>query len=181
MKVEFNVQAGYKIAYFYFQQNDNVNGSAEMLTRSLIYQLSFTSTYCASEVERLYEICQNERESPTLEELISVIVELIRTFAGVFVVLDALDEAPEPTWLWQVLEALSTTEVHLLLVSRPNVEIRPEIQKVQSTGIQIDPDKVDGDIRKIVKTRLSTDEKLGLFSESHSKIESSLMKKAGGM
>lgn len=79
-------KAGYKIVYLYFQYNDSVNGSAEMLTRSLIYQLSLTSTYYASGVENFYEAFQVKREIPTLEELTTVLLKLARTFAGVFIV-----------------------------------------------------------------------------------------------
>ncbi|KAL9108473.1 MAG: hypothetical protein Q9227_006807 [Pyrenula ochraceoflavens] len=178
---EVNTKIGYRVIFFYFQFNDNVNGSAEMLTKSLIYQLSFTSTSCASEVENLYESSQSNGEAPTLQELIAVLVELTHTYAEIFIVLDALDEASEPYRLWQVLKALPLTIVHLLLISRPNVDIRPEIQTLQPTVMQIEASKVDKDIRKIVRARLSSDEKLRLFSDSHATIESSLMKKAGGM
>ena len=152
-----------------------------MLTKSLIYQLSFISNDCASQTENLYKAYQNKSEAPTLEELISVLTDLVRSLACTFILLDALDEAPDSLWLWKVLEALSTTETHLLLVSRPNVEIRPEIQTIKPIGIQIDPSKVDGDIRMVVRERLSGDQKLRLFSDSHEKIESSLVEKAGGM
>lgn len=181
MRKKIQTEAGYKVAYFYFQYNDSVNGSAEMLAKSLIYQMSFTSNYCAKELENLYEACQLKREAPSLDELITVLLELIRSFAGIVIVLDALDEAPDPAWLWKVLKALSAIKIHLLLACRPNVEIRPEIQTLQPRRIQIDPSKVEGDIRAVVKARLSSDEKLRLFSESHAKIESSLMEKAGGM
>lgn len=95
--------------------------------------------------------------------------------------LDALDEAPEPSGLWKVLKALSVTDFCLLLISRPNVEIRPEIQTLQPTTLQIEPNRAEGDIRAVVKARLSNDEKLRLFSESHAKIELSLIANARAM
>ncbi|KAL9624913.1 MAG: hypothetical protein Q9160_000960 [Pyrenula sp. 1 TL-2023] len=181
LRKKVQTEAGTKVVYFYFQYNDNVNGSAEMVARSLIYQLSFTSKYCAKELEHLYEACQVRREAPSFDELITVVLELVQSFGGTFVILDALDEAPDPDCLWQVLKALSTTKVHLFLACRPNVDIRPEIQTLQPRRIYINPSKVEGDIRAVVKARLNSDEKLRLFSESHLKIESSLMEQAGGI
>lgn len=156
-----------------------MNGTVEKLARSLISQFSFPESYCAPELEELYEICTKLKDIPTLPQLIEVLEKVIMSFEDAYIILDALNEAPEYNGLWKMFSSFSDatrTKIHVLLVGQNYVQVDLEVDSVQ-----IDPDTVNNDIRSYIKEELKTNRILLRFRELQDMIEKSLMQKAGGM
>ncbi|KAL9616183.1 MAG: hypothetical protein Q9160_008914 [Pyrenula sp. 1 TL-2023] len=172
------------VAYFYFSFNDSIHGSAESLTRSLISQLAFTDRDCSPGLKILYDATHTRKDGPTLQQLISALQEITCAFQTIFIVLDALEEAPQQLGLLRVLKSLSTprsNKLHLCLLGRPSLEIGPKLEELKPIRLEMNRGEINKDILTLVRARLKSDPKLLDFSESHAKIEAALTERSDGM
>lgn len=184
VKADVSSKVDCVVAFFHFAFNDSVNGTAEMFARSLIHQLSPTSSYPTVALESLYQTCQVRKDVPTLQQLTHVLNDLIGSFEDVFIILDALDEAPQKLELWKVLKILTgaaADNVHLFLTSRPNIDSEMELLGVHPLRVQMKAEHVSADILIVIQDRLRNDPKLSKFHKFHEKIEISISNKADGM
>ncbi|KAF8870385.1 hypothetical protein BD779DRAFT_1447919 [Infundibulicybe gibba] len=118
---------------------------------------------------------------PTSKELLDILKAEVETYARVFVVIDALDEADIDVWApllghLQVLPGIS-----LFSTSRDIHEIALKLQQCQRLDIMAN----EGDIRKYIEGRLESNAKFKRLLERHrgihEEIVAGILTKADGM
>ena len=83
-----------KLAYWYFRFNNTSQDIISRMLRSFIRQLSAASI--STPVAALYKFHQGPNTHPTLDELMSVLDEILSHLdCKVFLIIDGLDECPE--------------------------------------------------------------------------------------
>jgi hypothetical protein len=116
--------SGQAVVYFYFDFVETEKRKHEGMIRSLITQLAFqnaSNAYGSSALLSMYEACRSGVCLSTRASLLSVLRDLIDSFADVYVVLDALDECVERDDLLQDIKEIvgwKTGRLHLLVTSR---------------------------------------------------------------
>ncbi|KAH8800552.1 hypothetical protein DL96DRAFT_797101 [Flagelloscypha sp. PMI_526] len=152
---------GHIVAYYYFEFTNPSTLSEEALLRSLVFQLSsiHLPTILAS-----HETHRGGASEPQLSTLLDSIIELARlSEQPFFVVIDALDEVPQPQriQLFKMLERMNMINLlnmHVIISSRDEIDIIYELGKLAPHHLDILDAEVRHDIAVFVDQGLS-DEK----------------------
>ena len=173
------------VAYFYFDFNDSDKQRTEKLIRSLIVQLSAHCMQLPDPLQSAYSRSQNGQNQPTIEDLTTLLCQLLRYFKSTYILLDALDECTDRESLLEFLEALVGWNIHglhLLATSRKEKDITTSLEPLVTYQLCIQSALVDADIRVHVLERLSSDPKLKRWpADVQDEIENTLVKGAEGM
>jgi Cdc6-like AAA superfamily ATPase len=183
------------LLYFYFDFTDSSKQTLEDVVRSLISQLYRRRRDTQTSLDSLFSSHENGQRQPSCESLCKVFLQMVNQAKDVYVVLDALDECKtrkgspsEGILLWlKNLVQLDQRNVHLLVTSRPEHDIKTVLSTVAKSGeniIPIQSDLINDDIRSYVHTRVREDNGLKRWrsrQEVFEEIETQLMKKANGM
>ena len=177
-----------KWAYFYFDFNDINKQNVAILLRSLIRQLCAREPELLQVVHTLYTQYEPSGQQPSIKELSSTFFLIVDGFGReIYVIMDALDEYPESKrkeLLDQIKQMIEhgSKNLHILVTSRSEYDIRNTLEKPAAGGIPIQNPEVDGDIKLHVRNCLAEDpafEKLpGGIKED---IEMKLGEEAHGM
>jgi hypothetical protein len=174
------------IAYFYYDFN-NKDALPNAVLRSLIVQLSLR---CASAPHALHSLfSQNERDGvhrdPGQEDLMSTLRTIIRSFAAVYIVFDALDECPERSGFLKVLREVhgwKLDALHVLATSREEGDIQKALGGLVSREVPMDETLVNGDIQVYVSRRLVEDIEFSMCSADEKEmVKTTLTQGAHGM
>lgn len=178
------------IAYFYFDFNESEKQNATSFVTTLIAQLCNHVVDLPEELKELYKACNNGRGVATLDALKAALFAVAEKFGDVFIVADALDECPKNGNLREELLELikdmntrSSSNIHLLVTSRPESDIEELLQSLSTTRvIPIQGSPIDADIKSYICNEISSDSKLKKFPiEEQKKIEKRLIAGADGM
>jgi Cdc6-like AAA superfamily ATPase len=183
------------LLYFYFDFTDSGKQTLEDVVRSLISQLYCRRRDTQTSLDSLFSSHEDGQRQPSCESLCKVFLQMVNQAKDVYVVLDALDECKtrkgspsEGILLWlKNLVQLDQRNVHLLVTSRPEHDIKTVLSTVAKSGeniIPIQSDLVNDDIRSYVHTRVREDNGLKRWrsrQEVFEEIETQLMEKANGM
>lgn len=175
--------------YFYFDFNDSQKQNPELMLRSLLRQLLQCLAVTHKDVDALFLSCKNGKKQPSLHELLDVMPKVMRQFAHVYIVLDALDECTQRSELMSMLESVIRWKldmVHLLLTSRKerDIEMSLESHIKKDDVVSLQRDIVNEDISRYVQNRLHEDKALAKWNKNagiRQEIETALMSRAGGM
>ncbi|KAI1129523.1 hypothetical protein F5Y10DRAFT_276704 [Nemania abortiva] len=172
------------LACFFFTFTDENKQSASSMLRALILQLSsHKENY--DDLTRLRKRCHNA--SPSDQALLACFHQLVKSFPGVYIILDALDESPRNRHrkeMLQVLEDIRTWNepaLHLLVTSRNEVDIRRRLEATPGETIEMKNKEVDEDINKFIAEHLQKDTELEKWSEFHDQIRKALTDGANGV
>ena len=77
----------------------------------------------SEQVSCLERLCRSSN-SPSLNELIQILSEIVRLNNGIYLVIDALDELRDRRLLVPVLQRLLRTNLKILIISRDIPDIR---------------------------------------------------------
>jgi hypothetical protein len=177
------------VLYFYFDFNDVQKQNPELMLRSLITQLSQPSIYSLEHLSALFSLCGDGQRQPSLLELLTTVEQMIREFAQVYIVLDALDECTQRSDLLSVLGSIVSWKfqnLHVLMTSRREQDIASSLDTyidAQDT-ICLQSDVVDKDIQRYVRQRLSDDKSLARWEKDaaiRQEIETGIIQGACGM
>ncbi|KAK6844762.1 hypothetical protein PG995_014872 [Apiospora arundinis] len=150
-----------RVVYFYFDFSDRNKQSLRALLESIALQLVSDGGDISETVTSLFEHKNKGRIAPSLEELLNLIIaEVLRTEIT-FLVIDALDECPEPErriLFDQFLQRLLQANIKILITSRKVSDIEHAIDTVDSHSICIQDSVVDADIRKHISSHISQDD-----------------------
>ncbi|KAF6832422.1 hypothetical protein CMUS01_06914 [Colletotrichum musicola] len=180
------------IAFFFFTFNDETKQDTSSMLRALLLQLSGQLEKpdpklgkSPSELEKLYK--NYKRATPPDRSLLECLHQTCTSFQHVYILLDALDESPRDIHRVAMLEALavmtgwSHCNLHLLVTSRDEVDIREELEAIQVEVISLKNDEVAQDISLYVSRHLRDDRRLRKWSSSFDEIERVLAQKAQGV
>ena len=90
-------------------------------------------------------------------------MEIVVSFAVVYIVIDALDECVELGGLLQMLHEIQTWEIdhlHILVTSRDLAEIHSSLSSITTETISVQGSVINNDISLYVAERLKADQKL---------------------
>lgn len=179
------------LAYFYFSfdvQSSGQQDCAKML-RSLLRQFSSQNQKCLQILERAYVDNGNGQKQLSLEALSTLLQSMTAASGTTFIVLDALDECNSRGELMRLIESIEAWDqanLHMLLTSRSETDIRSTIDPLNNkkfiTDIQVSLNTED--IRTHIRSRLSLDADLKRWRKDATAlkdIEAQLMKSADGM
>ena len=172
------------LAFFYFSFTDEGKKSAEAMLRALILQLSsqLKGDPHLPALHRRHPQC-----TPSYQELISCLFQIVRQFADVYIILDALDESPRGTQRDGLLQALadmrawSGVSLHLLVTSRDEVDIRDELDAAPEELVVMKNEPIDRDIALFVSQHLRQNRRLHKWDQYHDRIEEKLTLRAKGV
>ncbi|WDK23171.1 hypothetical protein CGRA01v4_14463 [Colletotrichum graminicola] len=180
------------LLYFYFDFTDTSKQSLEKAIRSLIAQLYSQSEDVQTPLDTLCSTYKGHSRQPSIDVLISTFESMVQKIGEVWIVLDALDECQTRTapknegllcWVQSILNS-SQANVHLLLTSRPDHDIKTELEKFVNDQILLQSDLVTKDIRVYVRETVRQHEGFSRWrtrKDILNEIESHLMEKADGM
>jgi len=196
MKAYCDSKPSLAVAYFYFDFNDTEKQNAANCVSSLIAQLCSQVVDLPEKLKKLYKECNDGKQKAAMRDL-KAVLELFAVIeeVDVFIVADALDECPknaeklgeeprkELLELITEIKAWSPSNIHLLLTSRPEPDIRETLTPLLKTeAISIQGSQVDSDIELHINSQLSTDSKLNNWpGEVKQEIEKTLTAGANGM
>ncbi|KAK8113552.1 hypothetical protein PG984_014078 [Apiospora sp. TS-2023a] len=178
------------LVYFYFDFNDTEKQSHEQALRSLISQLYDKRKRLRETVDTLYSTCSFGGHQPSLSSLCTIFQDMIQQAEEVWIVLDALDECPKRndesaggllSWIHRLRHA--GLNIHLLVTSRPEQDIKAAIEKFKYAPqiINLQSDLVKNDINAYIRTRTREMERWKTHPGVQREIEVALIEKADGM
>ena len=137
------------MAYFYFDASDLNKQTCHDLLRSLVSQLSTSSSPCCDILHQIYRTHKDGTQQPSDETLMECLKEMLKLprQGPVFIILDALDECPQsPTIpsprnevlkLVKELVDLHLQELHICATSRPEVDIRAVLEPLAFHSVSL--------------------------------------------
>lgn len=148
--------------YYYCYHGHNQDEAVPFL-RWTISRLCRESQYVPQRLRRLYR----RGGQPSLEDLLSVLEDILTEFDTVYIMLDAVDESFPREDLLRVLRDLATDmrfhKIQLLVTSREYVDIE-NILKTVSSSISMSNAFVEHDIKVYVRSELSRNSKFKHWS-----------------
>lgn len=124
---ETQLFSGY--AYFFFDSRNAEKGLLlyDNFIRSILTQLTYRCNGTPAALQDLYHKHGDGREQPSLKSLHEALQRVMAGFDHVYIVVDSLDECGDRSELLHWLttaEIWSSQNLHLLLTSRPEHDIR---------------------------------------------------------
>ncbi|KAF2679335.1 hypothetical protein K458DRAFT_347022, partial [Lentithecium fluviatile CBS 122367] len=119
------------VAYLYCNYKSQEEQDASSMLAAVVKQLVQARPSAAEPVERLYKQHANRGTKPSLEEIFSVLREVVAMYSIVYVVVDALDECRDSDgtrsqFLAKLRELQAVHEIRLMATSRfiPEIEVQ---------------------------------------------------------
>ncbi|ETS84698.1 hypothetical protein PFICI_02723 [Pestalotiopsis fici W106-1] len=178
------------LVYFYFDFSDVAKQTLEQAVRSLIYQLYHKQADLRQEVDDFYSSCDNGDRQPLRSALLELFKSMIRRAGEVWIVLDALDECHTRneravSGLMSYIKGLrdSTTNLHLLVTSRPEHDIQSAIRNWarDSEILPLESIRVKDDINLYIEVRVGQLSRWRERPRIQKEIKTVLSNKANGM
>lgn len=188
------------VGYFYVDFQDRTKQGARGLLSSLLTQLCTQSGPFFDILSMLYAKHNNDGEMPSEDALAMCSGEMLKYpgQAPVFIVVDALDEAPDspspdyPPWVTprqsvlgivKGLIELKLQNLHLCLTSRPELDIQLVLDPLEPVSVRLHTQ--DGqldDIARYVESVISSDIRMSRWSKNIKKLViDTLTNKSHGM
>jgi hypothetical protein len=123
------------ILCFYLSFSDNRKQSLQDILRSLVNQLYRDRPETRHHLKSLWSDCRNGSEQPSVNQLQEVFQKMLQAANDVYIVIDALDEfegrsnSRSDLLAWTQSFQVGLDNVHLLVTSRPEDDIKSSIEK----------------------------------------------------
>ncbi|KAI9783658.1 MAG: hypothetical protein M1839_003506 [Geoglossum umbratile] len=181
-------QSGMRMAYYYFDFNDENALQLGVLLRSVLLQLSRQKQSLSDHLRSLYERCDNGRNLPGDELLASALFEILDEGEQTFVVIDALDECPQverDRFYELVVKQIRQWpgRCNFLVTSRSEPDIEGAMTEIdQLHNLPIQTGDVDADVGLHVHQFILGNQRLKKWSEElRGEIETAMVKGSQGM
>jgi hypothetical protein len=183
------------LAYYYFDFRDVKKQDCYGLLSSLISQLSAESDSCFNVLSQLYLGHGRGIRKPDIDALKNCMTDMLSLpgQAPIYIIVDALDECPNllgtPSAREEVLElieelvTLKLPNVHLCVASRPEMDIRIELEHLTSLKISLhDESGQQEDINEYIKSVVCSDRYMRRWKDEDKQLViETLSNKADGM
>jgi ankyrin repeat domain-containing protein 50 len=188
MECVCKVKSETRMAYYYFDFNDESVLRLDTLLQSVILQLSRQSERLSDPVRSLYEHCDNGRKVPGDELLASTLFELLKEDQQTFIIIDALDECPkdERDRFYQLITQQIGEQpgcYNFLFTSRKESDIEEAMTEiVQLHNVPIQSGDVNADVGLHVREFIVGNKRLKKWPEElRTEIEAAMTTGAQGM
>lgn len=159
------------------------------MVKSLITKFMWRCIRMPSDLESMYNTCENGGQQPSSDALLHALRHVIEGFPDAYIIVDALDECASRAQLMDTIDKLvgwQLEQLHILFTSRKERDIESTLENLvdEHSSIPLQTETVDKDIQTYVRHRLSVDKKLMKWVKDKqicAQIEDVLMKKARGM
>lgn len=179
------------LAYFYFDFRDPSKQSCQSLLLSLIRQLLDHCTTVPVALQNLHHKCFGQR-SMSIHDLQITFRRMLESFQRTYIIIDALDECHDDQWqhiasfLANLCEWSSISDIHVLLTSRPEPNIKQCLNRFVPSGSQIvlsSESGISGDIQRYISSMLRHGQSdfNRWNSQELDNIENHLLRGANGM
>ncbi|KAJ4423002.1 hypothetical protein N0V82_002396 [Gnomoniopsis sp. IMI 355080] len=159
LETQFGMDLNTAIAYYYFDFQKIDTQTTEALLRSVVANLCRQRPSLPGDIVQWHKV----NKSPSMEDLERVLKTAMEDFSNVFIIVDALDECPisergEVLGVIQRLKDSGPANLHLLLTSRPETDIRFSMEPLckesernaWTVDLQLHRHEVDADIATII-------------------------------
>ena len=183
------------MAYFYFDFRDANKQNRRDLLPSLVTQLSSWSDRCFDKLHLLYLAHGSGAQYPSESAFIQCLKEMLTLpdQHPVYIIIDALDECPNTSGLpspreqvlglLNELVELSSSNLHLCVTSRPEIDIRYALEPLTSRRVSLHEESGQKeDIIDYVRSVVQSDPKMRRWRDEDKKLViDSLSERADGM
>ncbi len=185
------------MVYFFFDFKDTGKQDARSFLSSILVQLSNRAVSFCDILLEFYSAHQRGSQQPGDGELMQCLEKMLRfpRKEPIYVIVDALDECPDPSGLQstreKVLELVQTLvgfhlpNLRLCVTSRPEIDIRNVLEPLTSAKNRISLHDQGGqkkDIADYVRSVVYSDRKMMSWREKDKVLViKTLLEKAGGM
>ncbi|KAI0027620.1 hypothetical protein K488DRAFT_74397 [Vararia minispora EC-137] len=177
------------VLYFYFDFKESKKQTVIGLLSFLVFRLATLSPQCHSILRTTRNLKEHRsRLKPSKDILLSCLENMLRVPSKIFVVIDALDECPEPdryNGLFPILRRLRNLGIdglHLLMTSRPEHDIKEFMSGLYTHNLDIHSASGHaGDLVRYIDQELSHPSYSKWPSHTKSLAEEILSSKANGM
>jgi hypothetical protein len=170
------------VACIYLNHKETSIHTAPNLLASLWKQLVLGKPI-PPKVAQLYENHLNRSTKPSLDEILQILQSAIAVYSKVYLLVDALDEYPEPqrNILLEYLSTINGPTVNLMLTSRPHIALHPFFPKLDILEIRATEDDICRyiDMHVLKSPRLS--KHVRARPELHGEIRSKILTNVEGM
>ncbi|KAJ6546724.1 ankyrin repeat-containing domain protein [Mycena vulgaris] len=135
------------------------------------------------EATQLYDNHHERSSKPSLDEILQILRSAIAEYSKVYLIIDALDEYPEPqrNILLEYLSTMIGPTINLMLTSRPHIALQPSFPKLDILEIRAAED----DICRYIEMRVLKSPRLSKHvrtrPELHGEIRSKILTNVEGM
>ena len=179
--------AGSLLVYFYFDFSDQTNNKhkAEGFLRSVLKQLSLQTLYAP--VISLYEEHSNGNVIASERSLRETLRLVLPNVPALYFVVDALDECIERNEIIDLiilLKSWGSANIHILVSSRQEPEIKEGLLGAQPLEIDITQKMIHRDVELFIDERISRSQRLDRWckkADVNQKLRSTLLRGANGM
>ncbi|KZV72361.1 hypothetical protein PENSPDRAFT_361100 [Peniophora sp. CONT] len=175
------------LAYFYFDFSDLTKQDCVALASSLVFQLGTTcSQECLNYLQR-----ERTNSPPNYDKLLAMLSRLLALSGRTFIIVDALDECPEPARnddkLLRLLKHLcdqvdGDTDLHLLITSRPAIDIRERISPRATYSLSFHNEvRHTTELARFISTQVSTNKPKWWSVQLQQQVQEKLYERSTGM
>jgi hypothetical protein len=182
-------------AYFFFDCRDANKQTHRNMLSSLLVQLSTQSNPFCDTLLRLYSTHHNAPQIPRESDLTDCLKKMlsVRRQPPIYIILDGLDESPNtpgvPSPRGDILELvkelvdLRLPNLHVCVISRPEIDIRKALEPLSPSRVSLDDEKRHKeDVTEFIKFVVNSDRMvLGWRAEDKKLAIDTLSRKADGM
>ena len=183
LESECNEDRTRALAYFYFDFNDHEKQQVANFVRSITAQFCAKRERLPDEIQSLYDQSKGMHQ-PDIMKLVKLLPSLVEGFASTYIVVDALDECSEWTFLLERITAiisLGIKRLHILAASREEHKIKAWMERSSATRVSVRGPEIDNDIRLYVRSRIKEDSTAAWDESDKDTIEKTLVEGAHGM
>lgn len=178
----FPDKASVRIAYFYFDFKEPAKQNARNMVLSVLGQLCRHQSRIPDCVKALYRK-QIDHEPPSITDLTLALLDIVKTFKQIFLVIDALDECTERPALLGTLCTIIQHErgehIKVLVASREEQDIQAALSSLPLMSIRT---QMSSDIGLYVTESIDTDTRLSSLPEAIKlQIKGTIFEGAKGM
>jgi ankyrin repeat domain-containing protein 50 len=142
------------VLYYYFNFRQEETQTCENFLRSIMRQLVQFLPDVPPELDELYEDYNSGGHRPSVKDLTSCFIAIIKTLDEVHLLGDALDECSQWNLLWQFSSKLVTAKcrsLHFLFTSRPEQHIRDSVNSLSIPELDLrKTSEMDCDIESFI-------------------------------
>jgi hypothetical protein len=163
------------VVYLYCNYKEEEVQTLQNMIGSLLKQAVQHRAVLSDDIRKLYNKHLQKKTDPKVDELTRLLVQEIKTYARVFVVIDALDEYPERNdtrarLLAEIGNLPQNTSI--LVTSRHSPKIEDSFKNVP----QIDIRATDDDVKRYIETRIANERSLAKHVRSDPVLRENIIK-----
>lgn len=188
ISAQYSIDDHAGLAFVYYKHQNRECQMFKDIVPALVKQLCQKKHVLPKEVKELYHQYSRQDQFPSQAKIQAHLVEVAESFERVYIVIDALDECPDPDMVFSLIAALAqcvSAKIKIFVTSRREQFILHSFRKLHSPTLEIEAKKVDKDIMVFVDAEIdhrSKDYEYGTIDQVlKAQIREALVAQANGM